>query len=166
MPNTTTTVSPPSVPPSLSGFTLKSSRDTLSPSSMLAWLIWAPSGYGKTRLAGQLDALTQKHLGKRTLMIPLEAAEGGGCASIRSLDLPTFEPKDYSELVKFLAYLRNDKSIGGIVLDSATEMVKIFVKDAALKYACRENVETRKAGVPCRSDYQVMGELTSQVLRS
>jgi hypothetical protein len=128
-------------------------------------LVWAPSGYGKTELAGSLDDLTQKYNGKRTLFIPVEPGEGGGAATIRKRDVPMYVPKDYSDFYRVLGLLRNDKSIGGIVLDSATEFAKMHVKPAALKYPARENVATRQAGIPTRSDYQTMGELMSQTLR-
>lgn len=131
----------------------------------MALLLWAPSGFGKTTLAGSLDALTQKYDGKRTLYIAVETAEGGGAATIRKLGVPLYVPKDYSDLFKTLGYLRNDKSIGGVVLDSSTELYKTHIKPATLKYPSRENVPTRAAGVLTRSDYQVAGELTSQTFR-
>lgn len=120
---------------------------------------------GKTCLAGSLDRLTQKFEGKRVLYIPVEASEGGGAVSIRKLNIPMYIPKDLSDLTKVLGTIKNDKSFGGVVLDSATEMVKQHIKPAALKYPPRENIATRGAGVPTRSDYQVMGELTSQIFR-
>ena len=165
----TTTIAPTGVSPpfpTLPGVSITSTREILGPDSVLCQLIWAPSGYGKTRLAGGLDALTTKYLRKRTLYIPVEAGEGGGAATLRKLDLPIFVPKDYSDLYRVLGLLRNDKSIGGVVLDSASEFAKQYVKPAALKYPCRENTATRSAGIATRSDYQVMGELMSQILRA
>lgn len=128
-------------------------------------LIWAPSGFGKTKIAGSLDRLTRECEGKRTLYIPVESAEGGGAATIRNSDVPIFVPKDYTDLHKTLGYIKNNKEYGGVVLDSASELVKQHIKPAALKYPCRENVATRSVGVPTRSDYQVMGEMTSQIFR-
>lgn len=154
------------IQPSITGITFTNSDQILSRDSRLAWLLWGASGQGKTYLAGQLDELTQRHLGKRTVYIPVEAGEGGGAATIRKLGVPMYIPKTYSELHKILGYLKNDKSVGGVVLDSSTEMYKQFIKPEALKYPCRENVATRTAGVPTRSDYQVLGELTSQMLRA
>ena len=151
--------------PSIAGVKVTSSADILSKNTKLAWLIWAASGFGKTTLAGSLDALTQKYDGKRTLYIAVESAEGGGAATIRKLGVPLYVPKDYSDLFKTLGYLRNDKSVGGVVLDSATELYKQHIKPATLKYPCRENIATRAAGVLTRSDYQVAGELTSQTFR-
>lgn len=151
--------------PNLPNVKIQSSTDILSKNTKLAWLIWAPSGFGKTTLAGSLDALTQKYDSKRTLYIAVETAEGGGAATIRKLGVPLYVPKDYSDLFKTLGYLRNDKSIGGVVLDSATEGYKTHIKPATLKYPSRENVASRAAGVLTRSDYQVAGELTSQTFR-
>jgi hypothetical protein len=147
------------------GLNIYGSNDILGPNSKLAMLLWAPSGNGKTNLAGSLDRLTQKFDGKRTLFIPVEASEGGGAATIRELDVPMIVPKDLSGLNKILGTLRNDKTFGGIVLDSATELVKQHIKPAALKYPPKENFATRGVGVPTRSDYQVIGELTSEVFR-
>lgn len=129
-------------------------------------MIWGPAGYGKTELSGGLDALTQSTLGKRTLYIAVEEGEGGGAVTLRHRDIPMFVPKDYKDLYKVLGLLRNDKSYGGVVLDSASECAKKHVKKDALAYPCRENTATRSVGVATRSDYQVMGELMSQVLRA
>lgn len=95
----------------------------------------------------------------------MEAGEGGGAATIRKLDIPMYVPKNYSDLYKLLGMLRNDKSIGGVVVDSATEMNSQYIKPESLKYPSRENSPTRLIGVSTRSDYQVMGELMSSVLR-
>lgn len=151
--------------PQISGINIRSSNEILSKHTKLACLFWAPSGFGKTNLAGSLDRLTRECEGKRTLYIPVESAEGGGAATIRKLDVPMFVPKDYTDLHKTLGYIKNSKEYGGVVLDSASEFVKQHVKPAALKYPCRENVATRAVGVPTRSDYQVMGEMTSQIFR-
>ena len=129
-------------------------------------MIWASSGAGKTNLGGSLDAMTQKYRGKRSLYIPVEPAEGGGAATIRNLNIPMTVPKDYNDFYRVLGLLRNDKSIGGVVLDNASEFAKQYVKSAALKYPSRENSPTRSAGIATRSDYQVMGELMSQTLRA
>jgi hypothetical protein len=76
-----------------------------------------------------------------------------------------YVPKSYSDVYKLLGLLRNDKSIGGVVFDSATELSTAYIKPDALKYPCRENVATRSIGVPTRSDYQTMGEMMSGVFR-
>lgn len=153
--------------PTIPGLTITSSAKIVSPNTKLAMLLWALSGMGKTNLAGSLDRLTQQfEQGRRVLYIPVELGEGGGAATIRKLGIPMFVPKDLSELMKALGSLYNDKQFAGVVLDSASELTKNHVKASALRYPPRENIETRKAGVPTRSDYQVMGELTSQVLRA
>lgn len=163
--NTTLAVGAPPLP-SIPGFTVRHAHDIFDNTTRLAWLLWAPSGYGKTTLAGQLDELTIATQGKRSVFIAVEPTEGGGAASIRSSGTPLIVPKDYSELDKVVRWLRNDKTIGGVVLDSATEAVKQHVKTAAMKYPSRENTATRMAGVMTRSDYQVTGELTSQLFRN
>lgn len=158
---------PALIPPApIPGINVTSSGEILRPDSRLCTMIWSPAGWGKTELAGGLDDLTQATLGKRTLYIAVEEGEGGGAATIRHRDIPMYVPKDYNDLYKILGLLRNDKSYGGIVLDSASECAKKHVKKAALGYPCRENTPTRGVGVATRSDYQVMGELMSQVLRA
>ena len=149
----------------LPGFNITSSTQIVSPNTKLAMLLWAGSGMGKTRFAGGLNELTLKYDGRPTLYIPVEASEGGGAVTIRKFNVPMFVPKDLNDLTKVLGTLKNDKSFAGVVLDSASEVVKQHVKPAALKYPPRENVATRQAGVPTRSDYQVMGEFTSQIFR-
>lgn len=152
--------------PQISGVVITSSdKLNLNAGSRIAQLWWAPSGYGKTFLAGQLDLLTQKYGGKRTLFIAMEQGEGGGTATIRKMGVPVTVPKSYDDLFSMIGKLKNDKGFGGVVLDSSSELVKQYVRPDALKYPCRENVATRAAGVPTRSDYQVMGELTSNIFR-
>lgn len=153
------------IQPSVAGLTFTSSGDILGPQTRIAQLIWGASGQGKTHFAGTLDAFTQKIRGKRTVYIPVEAGEGGGAATIRNLDIPMIVPRDYSDMYRIIGLLRNDKSIGGVVFDSASEFAQVHVKTAALKYPSKENSPTRASGVPVRGDYQVMGELMAQTLR-
>lgn len=152
--------------PSIAGLTFTNSADILNKDSRLCMFLWAPSGYGKTHFTGGLDDICQEYLGKRCLYIPVETGEGGGAATIRLRNVPLLIPKDFGSFYKTLSLLRNDKTIGGVVFDSATEFNKSFVKPEALKYPARENVATRLAGIPTRSDYQTMGELSSQVFRA
>ena len=148
---------------------IRSSRDTVGPDSRLEMFIWAASGNGKTRLAGSLHRLTTKYLGKPTLYIAVESGEGGGAVTIRDMDVPLYQPKDLTELKATLSALKNDKQFGGVVIDSATEMVKQYIKPVALKFPPRERSVTilapREAGVPSMSDYGSMGELTRQVFQ-
>lgn len=154
------------IAPSIPGYSFTSTKDILGPNSKLCQMIWAPGGTGKTNLCASLDALTQKYEGKRTLYIPVEEGEGGGAATIRKYDIPKHEPRDWNDLYKLAGALRNDKTIGGVVLDSTTEAFKKLGKKATMAYPCRENTPTRAAGVMTRSDYQVAGELVSQLLRA
>jgi hypothetical protein len=152
--------------PSIPGIDISPSTDILSADSRLAALLWAPSGYGKTYLGGQLDELTLKYLGKHTLYIALEAGEGGGLATIRKKNVPITCPKDWGEFYKILGLLRNNREIGGIVVDTVTELGHNHSKKSALTYPARENIATRAVGIPTRSDYQTMGELVSQALHA
>jgi hypothetical protein len=153
----------------LPGVTLTNTNAIISKDTKLAMLLWAPSGKGKTKLAGSLHKLTMKYDQKPTLYIAVESGEGGGAATLRRLECPLFVPNSMEDLDRALAALRNDRTFGGVVLDSATEMVKKFVKTKALGYPGRDKGPVqgtlRTAGIPGRSDYQVMGELTRQVFQ-
>ncbi len=154
----------------LAGMKFTNTSQIISPDTKLAMLIWAASGKGKTKLAGSLNKLTTKFNGKPSLYIAVESGEGGGAATLRKTKQPLFVPNSMEELDKVLAALRMDQTFGGVVLDSATEVVKKFVKTKALAYPGRDKgpvqSQLRIAGVPGRSDYQVMGELTRQIFQS
>jgi len=130
-------------------------------------LLWAASGKGKTLLASSLHRLTMKYNQKPTLIIAVESGEGGGAATLRKLNQPLFVPKSMEEVDKCLTALAMDKQFGGIVVDSAKELVQQFIKPKALAFPGRDTgpvqSQLRLVGVPGRSDYQVMGELTRQV---
>ncbi len=154
----------------LAGVQFTNTNQIISPDTKLAMLLWAASGKGKTKLAGSLHTLTTKYNDKPTLYIAVESGEGGGAATLRKMKQPLFVPNSMEELDKVLAALKMDQTFGGVVLDSATEVVKKFVKTKALAYPGRDKgpvqSQLRSAGVPGRSDYQVMGELTRQLFQS
>ena len=156
-------------PLTLPGIKLSNTGEILTKDTRLAMLLWAASGRGKTRLAGSLHRLTMKYLGKPTLFIAVESGEGGGAVTIRDMNVPLWIPKDWGDLDRGLTSLKSDRQFGGVVLDSASEVVKAFVKPVALKYPCREKsavvVGPRSEGIPTQSDYQVMGELMRQLFQ-
>lgn len=125
-------------------------------------LCHAPPKYGKTRLGGTLDALTRLTLDKPTLYILCEAGEGGGGASIKDKGVDYVMPSNPKELDGIIAELMYDKTYGGVVLDSATEVEGRIVKPAVLKTQSTQTrgaaPEARKFGVPSRDDYHKMGE--------
>jgi len=146
-----------------------STKDIINRDTKLAMLLWSASGRGKTTLASSLHRLTTTHNNRPTLFIAVESGDGGGAVTLRELDVPLYIPKDYNELDGVLSDLKNDKQFGGIVLDSATELVKAFIKPLALSLPPRERSEVvlgpRRAGIPTESDYGPMGEYTRQVFQ-
>lgn len=137
---------------------IRNTANLINPTTKLSILIYAPPKFGKTTLAATLNKVTLAENGKKTLFIAVEAGEGGGTMSIQHAAVDYVAPTSYEEFLQVLAALQNDTTYGGVVLDSATEYVNRFLKPYALRFAPRERVDTRQAGVPTRSDYQTMGE--------
>jgi hypothetical protein len=127
-------------------------------------LIQARPKFGKTTFGASLNEFTKKTLGKETLFIAVEAAEGGGTSSIRQFDVPFVQPENWQTLDKLLASLQTDTDFGGVVVDNATDMVNRIVKPYALTFPVRGTPPaTRLLGVPHRDDYQTMGEITRKI---
>lgn len=150
----------------LGRFKVGSTADIIGPNTKMSTLLWAPSGTGKTRLAGTLDAMTQKFCGKPTLCIATEAGEGGGAVTNSNLKIPLIVPRDHNELVEILTSLRTDRQFGGVIFDNATEAAKRYAQPYALAFPSREKKATRTVGVPERSDYQTMGEIVRQYFQA
>ena len=142
----------------IAGIPIHNTSHLINDATRISLLLYAPAKFGKTTFAATLDKLTRKHMGKPTLFIAVEAGEGGGTMSIQQAGVDFVAPATYDELLKVLTALQTDTTYGGVVLDSATEYVNRFLKPYALQFPARENVPTRSAGVPTRSDYQTMGE--------
>jgi hypothetical protein len=119
---------------------------------------------GKTSLGGTLHNASLKFFNKPALFIALEASDGGGVSSIQDYDVPFVQPSTYQELDSLIANLSTDVEFGAVILDNATDMVARLVKPHALTFPTRGAApQTRSIGVPCRDDYQTMGELTRRV---
>lgn len=146
----------------LGGVEVQNTNFLITPSTRLCVLCFAPSGFGKTTLGATLDKLTKEFLKKPTLFIAVEAGEGGGTMSLEGLGVDFVRPDNLNAFEQILAALSTDTTYGGVVLDSASEHVKRFIQPYALTFPSREKMETRKAGVPERSDYQTMGEKIRQ----
>jgi hypothetical protein len=126
-------------------------------------MVYAPAKLGKTTMVATLDKMTKRYFGKPSLLIPLEAADGGGAMSLNGLDVDYVIPKDYKEMRELLAELQGDTKYGGVILDSSSEYVKVFLQPHVLAtYPSREHTATRSAGVMERSDYQTCGEMLRQ----
>ncbi len=125
-------------------------------------LLIAEGKSGKTTLSASLNNLTQKLYGKPTLVIAVEAGEGGGTASIEDFGVDYVCPKDVTEFDSIISALTADTKYAGVVLDSSTEMVQRIIKPFSLSFASREKAPVRVMGVPDRGDYQSMGEFMRQ----
>lgn len=146
--------------------TIRNTRDLITPDTRTCTLVYAWPKMGKTTFAATLDQMTRKFMGKPTIVIAVEAAEGGGTMSIAEFGLdyiaPEVDPADptkgFNEIGQLLAWLRNDEKYGGVVFDSCTEYVNRFLKPWALRFPVRQPAASRAAGVPVWDDYHAMGE--------
>lgn len=144
------------------GLVVGNTSQLITPHTKMCVLCVAPSGFGKTRLGATMDKMTKRFFDKPTLIVAVEAGEGGGTMSLKGMGVDFVVPQSINDIDKIITWLGSDTTYGGVVLDSATEYVKRFAQPYALSFPPRERVETRKAGVPSRSDYQTMGEKARQ----
>ena len=144
----------------LGGITVRNTSQLFTPDTRLCMLVYAHAKRGKTTFAATMDQFTKKYFGKPTLIIAVEAGEGGGTMSIQDFDVDYVVPNTMEELNKIIAALATDTKYGGVVLDSATEYVNRFLKPYALKFPYTKGAAppTRLEGVPEQGDYQTMGE--------
>jgi len=86
--------------------------------------------------------------------------------SIASEGLEYFEPTSLADF-EALANGKIFKDKSSLALDSLSEMVRTFVKDAALAIPrSKGESDKRRRGIPELDDYGVMGELTRRLLRA
>lgn len=143
----------------IAGIPIKSTKDLLSPSTRLCMCLWAAAKRGKTSFAKELDDITKKYMGKPTLFIAIEAADGGGTMTIKDYDVAYCEPKSWTEFTGVVSALQTDTTFGGVVVDNASDLVKRLLQPEALKVIYKDVPANRGKGVPERRDYQTMGEL-------
>lgn len=153
---TTQLIVPP--PTTLGGVSVRNTKDLIGPNLRLCSLIIAPPKKGKTTFAATIDALCQKHLGKRAFFIAVEAADGGGTLSIAEQGVPFAQPESLEEYQKLVAGLAGDTYFGAVVVDNFSDLIQRFIKPMALKLPAKMAGPARSKGVPCPDDYQVMGE--------
>ena len=149
---------------------VRNTKDLLSPSTRMCHLVHAEGKKGKTTLGGSLDQFTRKYRSKPTIAIAFEAAEGGGTATLSTVDalrehgIDYVMPQNHSEVDDVLAWLSQDTKYGGILFDNASDYVKNIVQPYSLSFPSREHQQVRTMGVPDRGDYQSMGEFVRQQL--
>jgi len=140
---------------------VRNTSEIINPALRLCACMWAPAKFGKTKWAAQLDKITKRWYNKKTLVIAVEAADGGGTASISKEEVDYVEPKSLSDFQAIVSALQTDTTYGGIVLDNASDLVKRYIQPEALKlpYEKGSPPASRLKGVPAQGDYQTMGEM-------
>lgn len=137
---------------------VKNTKDLITPEKFrLNVLVYGLVGTGKT-----LWASTAPNPG----FAACETGQGKGLLTIAEKGIAYVEP---SSLVEFESVINRkvfaDKET--IVLDSLSEMVRTFIKDAALQIPrARGESDKRRKGIPELDDYGTMGEMTRRMIRS
>jgi|SRR5579859_226805 len=145
----------------LGNLQIRNTKDLLGPDTRLCALMWAKAKFGKTKWASALDKITKRWYNGPTLFIAVEAADGGGTASIADQGVDYVEPTSYGEFQGIVAALQGDTKYKGVVVDNASDLVKRFIQPEALKlpYDKGNPPMSRAKGVPAQGDYQTMGEM-------
>lgn len=136
---------------------VKNTRDLLDPENFkMKTLLFGIPGSGKTEwAAGMPDPA----------FAACETGHGKGLLTIATKGLPYVEPMTYEEFEQIAAgKCFADRE--SLAVDSASDMVKTFIKDYALTIPRSKGESAkRQKGVPELDDYGVMGELTRRLLR-
>jgi hypothetical protein len=111
-------------------------------------------------MAATMHKYCMSKYGKPGIFVAFEAAEGGGTTTVQDQDIPFVQPKDLKETEAVFRGLLTSTDFSAVFVDNITDMVKNIVQPYALSFPSREQIPTRAAGVPERSDYQTMGERT------
>jgi hypothetical protein len=140
---------------------IRSTGEIISPALRLCAMMWSQPKFGKTKWAAGLDKVTKRWYNKPTLIIAVEAADGGGTATIAQENVDYVEPRSLSDFQGIVSALQTDTTYGGIVLDNASDLVKRYIQPEALKlpYEKGSAPASRMKGVPAQGDYQTMGEM-------
>ncbi len=148
----------------IAGCEVKSTGTIINEDTRICDLTYALPKSGKTTLAATFHEWCLKEYGKPGLFIVFEQADGGGVSSVQDFDVPYVQPPDLKTTEGVLRALLTDDTYAAIFVDNLTDLVHNVVKPYALRFPSRENIPTRAAGVPERSDYQTIGEKTRELL--
>lgn len=147
------------MPRKIAGLTVNNTKDLIGPNMRLCMMLYQAAKFGKTTLAASLDTMTKKFMNKPSLIIAIEAGEGGGSMSVQNLGIDYVQPTSMGNLGTLMSELATDTYYGGIIFDNSTDYVRRFLEPYSLKFTwggC-EKFPTRRIGVPARNDYQTMG---------
>ena len=106
---------------------VRNTKDLLSRNTRMCHLVHAEGKKGKTTLGGSLDAFTRKYRSKPTIAIAFEAAEGGGTATLSTIQalrengIDYVMPQNHAEVDDVLAWLAGDTKYGGVLYDNASD---------------------------------------------
>lgn len=150
--------------PALAGLPIRRTSNIINPNTRICAMVYGPPKVGKTTMAATMHEWCMKEYGKPALVIPFEATDGGGVSAIQAFDVPWVQPTNLKETEAILRALQTDETYAAIIIDNLSDLVKNIIQPYALTFPSRENVPTRTAGVPERSDYQTIGEKTRSVL--
>ena len=147
--------------PLIGNIQINNTANLIGPWVRLCACLWAPPKFGKTKWAAALDKVTRRWYNKKTLVIAVEAADGGGTMSIREEGVDYVEPASWSDFTGIVAALQGDTTYGGVVLDNASDLVKRYIQPEAIKLPYEKGTPpaSRLKGVPAQGDYQTMGEM-------
>lgn len=147
---------------------IRNTSKLFGPHTRLCACLWAKPKFGKTVLAAQLDKVTKKWYNKPTLIIAVEAADGGGTMSVREDGVDYVEPHSFSDFQGVVRALQTDTTYAGVVLDNASDLVKRYIQPIAVKLPYDKGTPpaSRLQGVPAQGDYQTMGEMLRTELNS
>ncbi len=151
-------------PLTIAGIPVQRTGNIINENTRICDLTYAYPKSGKTTLSATFHEWCLKEYGKPGLFIVFESADGGGVSSVQDYDVPYVQPTDIKSTEGILRTLLTDSDYAAVFVDNLTDLVQNVVKPYALKFPSRENIPTRAAGVPERSDYQTIGEKTRELL--
>lgn len=137
---------------------IKNTKDLIQPDKFrLNILVYGLAGVGKSMFVS-----TAPDVG----IAACETGLGKGLLTIADKGLPYVEPAslaDFEAIVNGKVF--SEKKT--LALDSLSEMVRTFVKDAALQIPrAKGESDKRRRGIPELDDYGTMGEITRKLLRA
>ena len=150
----------------LGGLEVKSTKNVLNENSRICNLTYAPCKAGKTEMGATMHKYCMKAYNKPAIFIAFEATEGGGTTTVRDQDIPLVQPPDLRYTEAVLRGLLTTTDYAAVIIDNITDMVKNIVQPYSLSFPSRDHAATRVAGVPERSDYQTIGEVTRKLINS
>jgi hypothetical protein len=144
----------------IGGLEVRSTKNLVNANTRICNLTYAGFKSGKTQMAGTMHEYCMTAYNKPGLFMAFEASEGGGTTTVQDMDIPYVQPTDLRYTEAVFRGLLTDTKYAAVFVDNISDMIKSVVQPYALSFPAKENIATRIAGVPERSDYQTIGERT------